>query len=56
MHRYAASYVAEMEAFFRVVRREEWDATLATGADGKMASLLAQAAFDSWMHQSVIRL
>ena len=56
VQRYAASYVAELQAFFSAVRGATDDATLATGMDGKMASLLAEAAVRSWKQGSVIKL
>ncbi|MEM8954318.1 MAG: Gfo/Idh/MocA family oxidoreductase [Verrucomicrobiota bacterium] len=54
--RYATSYVEELKAFFYSLRKNQWHPNLATGADGKIASCLSEAAIKSWQNQAAVDL
>jgi myo-inositol 2-dehydrogenase/D-chiro-inositol 1-dehydrogenase len=54
VHRYAESYVAELRAFFETVRTGRWVPELATAEDGRIASLLSEAAVKSCQEQAFV--
>jgi len=54
--RYAASYAAELQAFFGALRDGGWHPMLATGADGRTASNLAESAVQSYRQQAAVTL
>lgn len=56
VRRYAASYVAELRAFFESVGTGSWIPELATAEDGRIASLLSEAAVTSCRDHSFVDL